>query len=198
MSTIEVAAAAPHASDDDHGSLGFTLPQTAVSRAIEAVIGAFGAVVNWIWAVLVAIIVANVIMRYAVGTNFIWVEEVQWHLYAIGFMIGIGYALSHDNHVRVDVVAMRLQPRTRAIIEVLGLLLLVFPMVYLVISYAIPFVEISWNRNERSAAPGGLANRWAIKSVIVIAFGYIGLAALARLLRVCAYLFGFPKPVAAR
>lgn len=198
MGMTEPAADAPHGSGDDHGSLGFTLPQTAVSRAIEAVIDAFGAVVNWIWALLVAIIVVNVIMRYAVGTNFIWVEEVQWHLYAIGFMIGIGYALAHDNHVRVDVLAMRFQPRTRAIIEVIGLLLLVFPMVYLVISYAIPFVEIAWTRNERSAAPGGLANRWAIKAVIILAFAYIGLAAFARLMRVCAYLFGFPKPLSAR
>lgn len=189
---------APPSPEDDHGSLGFTLPETAVSRAIEAVIDAFASVVNWIWALLVVIIVVNVMMRYAFGTNFIWVEEVQWHLYAIGFMIGIGFALAHDNHVRVDVLAMRFAPRTRAIIEVLGLVLLVFPMVYLVISYAIPFVEQSWTRNERSAAPGGLANRWAIKAVIILAFTYIGLAAFARLLRVCAYLFGFPKPLPAR
>jgi TRAP-type mannitol/chloroaromatic compound transport system permease small subunit len=62
------------------------------------------------------------------------------------------------------------------------------------ITYALPFVESSWRRNESSSAPGGLSNRWAIKSVIIIAFGYMGLAAFARLLRVSAFLFGLPRP----
>jgi TRAP-type mannitol/chloroaromatic compound transport system permease small subunit len=169
---------------------GLTFPHTRLSRIIDAVTNAVGGVVNWIWIILVMIIVVNVIMRYALGVNYIWVEEVQWHMYAVGFMIAIGYGITHDAHVRVDVVASGLRPRTRAIIEFLGITLLILPLVYLMISYAIPFVESSWRRNESSSAPGGLSNRWAIKSVIIIAFVYIGLAAFSRLLRVGAFLFG--------
>ncbi|MBK5927841.1 TRAP transporter small permease subunit [Rhodobaculum claviforme] len=186
---VEQASARGHALD---------FPRTRLSDAIEAVIDVVGGVINWIWIVLVLVIVANVVGRYALGVNYIWVEEMQWHMYAVGFMLGIGYALRHDAHVRVDVVAMNLRPRTRAVIELLGLLLLVAPMVYLILLYAIPFTEASFNRGERSSAPGGLANRWAIKGVIVVAFVYLGLAAFARAVRICALLFGVPRPRASR
>lgn len=181
---VERASARGHALD---------FPRTWLSDAVEAVIDAIGAVINWIWIALVLIIVANVIGRYALGVNYIWVEEVQWHMYAVGFMIGIGYAVRHDAHVRVDVLAMNLRPKTRAWIELIGILILVAPMVYLILIYAIPFTEASFRRGEASSAPGGLTNRWMIKGVIVIAFAYLGLAAFARLVRISAYLFGFPR-----
>lgn len=177
-----------------HGS-ALDFPKTRLSNLIEAVINAFGTMVNWLWIVLVLIIVINVTMRYALGVNYIWVEEMQWHIYALGFMLGIGYAITHDTHVRVDVLAARFRTKTRAWIELLMIVFILAPMVYLIISYAIPFVQASYVRGEVSSAVGGLTNRWAIKAVIILAFSYIGLAALARLLRICALLFGLPRPI---
>lgn len=188
LDTVDEKSSRAHALD---------FPRTAISDGIEAVIEFVGGIVNWIWIVLVLIIVLNVVGRYALGVNYIWIEEVQWHMYAVGFMLGIGYAVKHDGHVRVDVLAMTFSPRTRAWIELIGILVLIAPVIYVILIYAIPFVETSWRRGEQSAAPGGLTNRWAIKAVIVVAFVYLGLAALARVLRICAYLFGFPRPRAA-
>ena len=185
LNRVEAAGSRTHALE---------FPRTWISDMIERGLNAVSWVINWLWIILVLIIVVNVTMRYALRVNYIWIEEVQWHIYAVGFMIGIGYAILHDAHVRVDVLAMNFRQRTRAWIEFLMILLLIFPMVYLIISYAIPFVEASWNRGERSSAPGGLTNRWAIKAVIIVAFTYIGLAALARFLRVTAFLFGLPRP----
>lgn len=177
-----------------HGS-SLDFPRTRLSNLVERVIEAVGWVLNWLWAVLVLIIVVNVTMRYALGVNYIWVEEVQWHLYALGFMLGIGYAVTHDTHVRVDVLAAGFRRRTRAWIELLMIVFILAPLVYLIISYAIPFVKASYTRGEISSAVGGLHHRWAIKAVIIVAFSYIGLAALARLLRISALLFGFPRPL---
>jgi len=182
LEKIEAAASTP----------AFEYPRTWLSDKIEWVIDLIGGLVNWVWLLLVLIIVSNVMMRYVLSTNYVWIEEIQWHIYAVGFMIGIGYTLRHDGHVRVDVVAAMLKPRTRAIFEFLGIVLFILPLVVLMISYAIPFVERSWVRNEVSSAPGGLSNRWAIKSVIIVAFVLIGLAASARLLRVGAFLMGKP------
>jgi TRAP-type mannitol/chloroaromatic compound transport system permease small subunit len=184
LEQVENAVARSHTLD---------FPRTRVSDVIEAVLGAVGSVINWIWITLVLIIVANVVMRYIFSVNFIWIEEVQWHLYAIGFMIGIGYAIMHDSHVRVDVIASSVSPRTRAIIEFLGIALFILPLVYVMIAYSIPLVERSFSRGEGSPAVGGLPYRWMIKSVLLIAFAYIGLAAMARLARVSAFLFGFPR-----
>lgn len=182
--------------DDTHRLTdALALPRTNASNAIEAFIRLAGGAINWIWVVLMLVIVANVTMRYALSTNFVWIEELQWHMYAVGFMIGIGYAITHDAHVRVDVVAQTLRQRTRAAIELAGIVLLMMPLFILIIVYAIPFVQHSWARNEISSAPGGLTNRWAIKSVLIIAFAYMLLAAFARLLRITALLFGIPKPV---
>lgn len=189
--------ATSHHHDDtaDTRAQRLVFPRTWASDLIEAFIEAVGRVINWVWAILMVIVVATVGVRYISGGNTIWIEEVQWHLFSIGFMMALGYAILHDAHVRVDVLASRFRPRVRATIELLLILLILFPMVYLILSYAIPFVEASYSRGETSSAPGGLGNRWMIKGVIVIAFAYIGLAALARLLRVCAYLFGTPRPI---
>ena len=174
-------------------SHGLDFPRTWLSDMIEKVLELFSYVLNSIWIILVLIIVANVAMRYMLNVNYVWIEEVQWHMYAVGFMFGIGYALMHDNHVRVDVLAANFRKTTRAWIEVFAIVCIILPMCWIIISYGIPFVEASYNRGERSSAPGGLANRWMIKGVIVLAFAYIGLAAIARLLRVSAYLFNFPR-----
>ncbi len=174
-------------------SHGLNFPRTWLSDMIETALGSLSYILSTIWFALVLIIVVNVTMRYALGINYVWVEEVQWHIYAVGFMFGIGYALMHDAHVRVDVLATNFRPTIRAWIEALSIVVIILPMCWLIISYGIPFVEASYNRGERSSAPGGLPNRWMIKSVIVLAFAYIGLAAFARLLRVTCFLFNFPR-----
>ncbi|TVQ66413.1 MAG: TRAP transporter small permease subunit [Oceanospirillales bacterium] len=168
---------------------GLDFPRTWLSDRLEWFLGGLGSLVSFIWIALVLIIVGTVAMRHFVGGNTIAIEEAQWHLYAFGFLIGIGYAIIHDSHVRVDVLASNFQPTTRAVIEFLGISLIILPMVWLVVSYAIPFVQTSFVRAERSASPGGLSNRWLIKGVIIFAFVYIGLSALSRLLRVTAFLY---------
>jgi TRAP-type mannitol/chloroaromatic compound transport system permease small subunit len=183
LDAVEAASARGHALD---------FPRNAVSNAIDRFVIGLAAVFNWIWLLLIVLIVANVVMRYVLRTNFIAMEEMQWHLYAIGFLLGLGYAVTLDAHVRVDVVAERWPERRRAWIELIGLLLFVVPFLYIVIAYAIPFVQRAYMLNEVSAAPGGLPYRWAIKAVIIVAFVYMGLAVLSRILRVCTDLFGVP------
>jgi TRAP-type mannitol/chloroaromatic compound transport system permease small subunit len=185
LEAVEAAAARGHALD---------FPRTAISDVIDSLVAAFHVIINWIWVLLIVLIVVNVTLRYMIGTNYIAMEELQWHLFAIGWMIGLAYAVKLDGHVRVDVLADRLRPRTRAWIELIGILIFVLPLCYIMLTNGWPFVQRAWTINEISAAPGGLTNRWAIKAVILLAFALLGLAALSRLLRVSAFLFGFPAP----
>jgi TRAP-type mannitol/chloroaromatic compound transport system permease small subunit len=185
LEAVEAASARGHALD---------FPRTAISDVLDAIVGAFHLVINWIWVVLIVLIVVNVLLRYVLGTNFIALEEMQWHLFAVGWLIGLAYAMKLDGHVRVDVLADRLRPRTRAWIELIGLVLFVLPLCYIMIRDGWPFVERAWRINEVSAAPGGLTHRWVIKSVIILAFSLLALAAVSRILRVTASLFGRPAP----
>lgn len=179
----------------EHGSEAFTLPHTAFSRAIDGVLVLIGKAASWLWPILVLVIVVQVVLRYVFNQGLITLEELQWHIYAVGFMLGLSFAVVRDRHVRIDVVAERFGRRTRAWIELFGLLLFLLPFAIIVAVEAIPFVMASWRLNEISAAPGGLGGRWMLKSVIIVAFALIALAALSRLSRVTALLFGWPKPL---
>jgi TRAP-type mannitol/chloroaromatic compound transport system permease small subunit len=177
-----------------HTSTAVQYPRTLPSDILEGIVSFFGQVFSWIWVPLMLLVVGNVVLRYAVGTNIIALEELQWHLYAAGFMIGLSFCFLHDGHVRVDVLAEHLQPRTRAIIEVLGILILFLPFCYYILTYAYPFVERSYRIGEVSAAPGGLPMRWIIKSFILYAFILLVMAGVARLIRAFSLLTGFPRP----
>ncbi|EXJ10676.1 MULTISPECIES: TRAP transporter small permease subunit [Nitrincola] len=168
-------------------------PRTLVSDILESIVEFFGRFSSLIWVFLMILVVANVVLRYLLGTNYIALEELQWHLFAVGFMVALSYCILHDGHVRVDVLAEHLSPKTRAVIEILGISILLLPFCYLILTYAYPFVERSYRINEVSAAPGGLPMRWIIKSVILLAFGLMFMAGLARLIRAFSFLTGFPK-----
>jgi len=171
------------------------LPETRASRHIDAFLVRLEDGVGWIWLVLLAVITVNVVARYAFGEGRIEFEELQWHLYAVGFLVGIASGVASDVHVRVDVLRERFRPRTRAWIELYGLLLLLLPFVALVLVYSVPFAALAFESGEVSVSAGGLPYRWVIKGALGAGFGLLGLAALSRLLRVFAFLFGVPRPV---
>ncbi len=177
----------------EHGSEAFALPRTRLSRALDGFLTLVGQGVSWLWPILILVIIGNVVLRYVFNLGLIVFEELQWHIYGIGFMIGLSYAVVRDRHVRVDVVSERLSVRTRAWIELIGLTVFLLPFCIFVVIKAYPFVYTSWETGEVSIAPGGLGNRWMIKSVIIIAFALLVLAAVSRISRVTALLFGFPK-----
>lgn len=165
------------------------LPDTAFSRVVDPILVRIGNAASWIWVVLLAVIVCNVLLRYAFAQGRIEFEEIQWHLYSAGFMLGLSYALQADAHVRVDVLHERFAPVTRAWIDLYGLILCVLPFVALMLIYGAPFVADSFETGEVSSSPGGLPYRWAIKSMLLVGFGLLGLAALSRLTRIWKYLF---------
>jgi len=166
------------------------LPHTRVSNVLDAAIRRIGGWVSWVWLALLAVIVANVTLRYAFSLGRVEFEELQWHLYAVGFLCGLSYALESDAHIRVDALRERLTPRTQAWIELYGILLLLFPFIALVAIYAVPFVADAFAHSEVSQSPGGLPLRWLIKLALPLGFVLLAVAGFSRLLRVWALLFG--------
>jgi len=172
-------------------------PHTRVSLASSRLFTSLASALSWIWLLLVVVVVLNVTMRYLFGAGRIEFEEIQWHLYAIGFLIGLATCMDTDNHIRVGVFHDGMRPRMQAWIELYGLLLLFFPFVFMMLWYSVPFIQYSFEISEISDAPGGLPFRWAIKSVLAISMVLLMIAGCSRLLRVSCYLFGRPRPVRA-
>ena len=164
------------------------LPKTPVSRVVDPVIDAIGNSISWIWVVLMLVIVVNVCARYIFGEGRIEFEELQWHLYATGFLLAISYCVSTDSHIRVDVLHERFSERVQVWIDLYSNVLFVLPFVALMLVFGIPFVEDSFQRNEVSASPGGLPFRWIIKSMLVAGFALVGIATISRITRLAAYL----------
>lgn len=165
------------------------LPDTHLSRWLDALLIHIGNGLSWVWVLLMTVIILNVFMRYALGEGRIEFEELQWHLYAIGWLLGLSYCFVADDHVRVDLFHHRFSLRTQAWVELFGILFLLAPFLGIVLWYAIPFITYSWQLGEVSGDPGGLPYRWLIKSVLLFGFALLALATLSRLSRVIALLF---------
>ena len=183
------------------------LPHTRLSRPFDRAVTKIGDWVSWLWGILVLVIVFNVTMRYLFAEGRIELEELQWHLYAIGFLVGLSYCVVADSHVRVDVFHTGFSLKAKTWVELFGILLFLLPFIVLVLYYAVPFVERSRELQEISDAPGGLPfclslgetselclpMRWHIKLFLVVGFVLLLAATIARLSRVTSFLFGFPR-----
>ena len=165
------------------------LPETKLSSWIDPVIRKIGEAISWLWLALLLVIVCNVTLRYFFGEGRVEFEEVQWHLYSIGFLFGLSYAYTEDSHIRVDVLRTWLGPRLNAWLELYGIIFLLLPFIVLILVFGVPFVVASYHLGEASQAPGGLSYRWFIKAVLPFGFLLLLASTLSRFSRVCSYLF---------
>jgi len=147
-------------------------PHTRLSLFSRRFFGRLLRALSWIWLILIAIVVINVTMRYLFGEGRIEFEEIQWHLFAAGFLIGLATCMDSDDHIRVDVFHDHMSLRKQAWIEVYGLLLLFLPFVV-----------------------AGLPFRWVIKSFLPLSMLLLLLAGVSRLSRAATCLFGWPRHV---
>lgn len=171
------------------------LPTTVISKGFDVAVSAIGKAASWLWLVVTAVIIWAVVARYLFGQGSVFLEEVQWHLAGIGWLLGLGYTLVVDDHVRVDVIHERLSLKSRGWIELLGTVFLLLPFLGIAIYEMVPYAISSWEVGETSQAPAGLSHRWVMKGVLPLAFALVFLAAVSRLLKVTALLFGFPRPI---
>lgn len=120
----------------------------------------------------------DVVTRYVFNDVSIGMQEMEWHLYSVVFLLGIPYALRTDGHVRVDVLYARWSDKTKAWINLVGAIIFIIPFSYLIWHYGYGFAVESYSMGETSADPGGLPHRWIIKSVIPISAVFTGIAGL--------------------
>jgi len=154
-----------------------------IADVFEAIILKVSAVCCWSSALLIAVIIINVTMRYGFNNGLILFEEIQWHLYAIGIMFGLSYAEITNSQVRVDVVASMLKPKTVLKWEVFGAIVFVFPTIFVILFNSFDYVANSYMLGESSSSPLGMPFRWAIKAAIPASFILLAMAVLARLFR---------------
>lgn len=138
-----------------------------------------GRVVSWVTALVVVVVFTDVLMRYAFNTSYVFTQELEWHLFAFIFLMGAGYTLQKDGHVRVDIFYQRMDKRQQAWINLLGVIFFLLPGCYLVISTSFGFVQNSFAVLEGSPDPGGIPYRYILKACIPAGFILIALQGIS-------------------
>ncbi len=122
----------------------------------------------------------GVALKYNLSSNGL--IESQWYLFDLAFLLGLGWTLQRQNHVRVDVLQGRWGAKRKAKIELLGTLLLLLPFSLGVMAISIEPAIHSWNILEASPDPNGLP-RYLIKSLIPLGFFLLSLQGIAEAIR---------------
>ena len=119
---------------------------------------------------VVVVVFVDVVMRYAFNTSFVFTQELEWHLFAFIFLMGAGYTLLKDGHVRVDIFYQSMSAKSQAWINLLGVLFFLVPGCIMIIATSLSFVSNSWSVMEGSPDPGGIPYRFLLKACIPAGF----------------------------
>ncbi len=165
-----------------------------ISTAIDRLNDRIGTGIQWLALVIVLIGALNALARYTgrytgVSLSSNAYLDLQWYLFSLIFLMGAAYGLNHDYHVRVDVLYSRLEPRTRAWIDLIGSALFLVPFAFVMLWVSWGPVANSWSILEASPDPGGLP-RYPIKTVILVSFLLLLLQAFSEIVKNAAILSG--------
>ena len=169
---------------------GLISPALAVAIAgrIDALNEAVGRFVSWVCLLMVITTAAVVVLRYVFSIGFVWMQESYVWMHGAVFMLGAGYTLLHDGHVRVDVFYRPASPRFRAWVNLIGVILLLLPVLAAIWWTSLPYVETSWSRLEASREAGGLPGLFLFKTIIPAFCFLVALQGLSLALRSYALL----------
>ena len=143
----------------------------------------------WLVLIMTVISAGNAVVRFTVNYSSNGLLEIQWYLFAAIFMLCSPYTLQKNEHVRIDVLSSKLSPRGLAVIDIIGTLFFLLPMVIVVLWLSLPLVADSYKINEMSANAGGLI-RWPVKILLPIGFTLLALQGISELIKRIAFLAG--------
>ena len=144
-----------------------------LSRWIDALNQWVGRGVAWVTLGLVLVVFVDVVMRYLFNTSFVFTQELEWHLFGFIFLIGAGYTLLHDGHVRVDIIYQRVGFKSRAWINLIGVILFLIPGCIMVIATSWKFAMNAFAIMEGSPDPGGIPFRFVLKGCLPVGFSLL-------------------------
>lgn len=134
----------------------------------------FADIIGYITAFTMVLMILNVfydvVMRYFFRAGSIAMQEMEWHLFSVIILLGVAYTLKEDGHVRVDLIYDRLTDKKKAMINMIGVFTFILPIALLIGLGSIEYVMEAYQSGEQSGDPGGLTNRWIVKSLIPLSF----------------------------
>ncbi|UCC14206.1 MAG: TRAP transporter small permease subunit [Gammaproteobacteria bacterium] len=139
-----------------------------IALLVDRLVRWLGRLVAWLTLTMVLITATVVVLRYVFGIGWIWLQETVTWMHATVFLLAAAYTFSHDEHVRVDIFYRGMSPRRRALVDSLGVLLLLLPTCAWIIYSGWDYVAASWQVRESSLETGGMPGLFLLKSLIIV------------------------------
>jgi TRAP-type mannitol/chloroaromatic compound transport system permease small subunit len=161
----------------------------SLSRLIDALNDRIGRAVYWLILVAVLVSAGNAVIRYAFNRSSNAWLEVQWYLFSAVFLFCAGYALLHNQHVRIDVISGHLSKRAQAWIDIVGTLLFLLPMAVMIMWLSWPVFVDAYASHEVSTNAGGLII-WPARLMVPVGFFLLVAQGVSELIKRIAFLRG--------
>ena len=139
-----------------------------VAAGLDKVSNALGQWIGWLIFIMMLTTAVIVVMRYFLNLGSISLQETVLYLHGTALMLGMGYTLKTDGHVRVDVLHRRLTPRQKIWVDLVGFGVFLLPFSVFLLVTSLPYVTFSWSVLEASGAPGGLPGVFLLKTLIPV------------------------------
>ena len=152
-------------------------------RVIDSVSDCTGRIVGWIAVPMIAALIYEVFARYVFHRPTIWSYEITYMIYGTHFLLGAGYTLYAKGHIRIDLLYMKFPPRGRAFIDVVGYLIIFFPIMILMVFSSFDMAKDAYQIKEVSQFTPWQPVLWPFKSVICVGFLLLILQGLAEFIR---------------
>jgi len=156
---------------------------TRITNSLDQINTFIGKGTSWLTLLLVIVIILDVCLRYIFSITSSASFELEWHLFALIFLLSAGWTLKEDQHVRVDVFYQKFSDKQKAWVNLLGVIFLLLPLCVIGASEGFQFAANAWKLDETSPDPGGLPARYIIKGAIPVGFILLGLQGVSLALR---------------
>jgi len=134
---------------------------------IDLITESIGRVIAWLTLLMVVVSFAIVVLRYGFNLGWIAMQESVLYFHGIVFMLGAGYTLKHDGHVRVDIFYQKFSLKKKAFVNLFGAIFLLLPVCIAIFYVSFDYVAASWRIMEKSSEAGGLPLVYLNKSLIL-------------------------------
>jgi TRAP-type mannitol/chloroaromatic compound transport system permease small subunit len=140
----------------------------SVSAVIDMINKKIGEWVSYFTFLMAAVTFAVVVLRYGFNLGWIAMQESVVYLHAAVFLLGSAYTLQHDGHVRVDVFYRGFSEKRKALVNLVGTLFLLLPVMIFITVVSWHYVFESWQTLEGSMESGGLPFLYVLKTFILV------------------------------
>ena len=169
-------------------------PTSRLVAVIDNASETLGRAAAWLSLVLVLVVGFIVVLRYGFQLGSIALQESVMYINGALFVLGAGYTLKAQGHVRVDVFYSRFSLRDRAIVDSLGALLFLLPASFFIAWISWGYVSVAWRIREGSPEASGLPFVYLLKTLLVVLPVLLAVQGVSELIKSLRIAFGSSSP----